>query len=118
MSVQEARARWVEALRSGDYEQGRNRLRDMENRFCCLGVACDINGIEWFPDVRGGEDPVRYGIRQMNGAGEDLINLNCSGLPPVLERDLGVASGTFIELNDDLQCSFSQIADYIEALPV
>lgn len=34
---------WVDALRSGEYEQGKNVLRNIEkNTFCCLGVLCDI----------------------------------------------------------------------------
>jgi hypothetical protein len=34
-------ARFVEALRSGKYKQGRDRLRTGD-KFCCLGVACDL----------------------------------------------------------------------------
>jgi hypothetical protein len=34
--------KWIEALRSGKYEQGKNRLRK-EDKFCCLGVLCDIS---------------------------------------------------------------------------
>lgn len=34
--------RWIEALESGKYEQGRNVLRDKDNKFCCLGVLCDV----------------------------------------------------------------------------
>lgn len=37
----EIKKQWVDALRSGDYKQGKNCLR-FENRFCCLGVLCDI----------------------------------------------------------------------------
>lgn len=34
---------WVAALRSGEYEQSqRGYLRDGENRYCCLGVLCDL----------------------------------------------------------------------------
>lgn len=33
--------KWVDALRSGKYEQGIGQLRH-ENNFCCLGVACHI----------------------------------------------------------------------------
>ncbi len=33
--------KWVEALRSGKYKQGRSVLRS-ESGFCCLGVLCDI----------------------------------------------------------------------------
>jgi len=32
---------WVEALRSGEYEQTTGRLRYMD-AFCCLGVLCDL----------------------------------------------------------------------------
>jgi hypothetical protein len=35
------KAQWVEALRSGEYEQGKYRLRNGD-KFCCLGVLCDI----------------------------------------------------------------------------
>lgn len=34
--------RWVEALRSGEYEQGEKKLRTDEDKFCCLGVLCDL----------------------------------------------------------------------------
>lgn len=32
---------WVDALRSGDYEQGKGALV-MGNKYCCLGVLCDL----------------------------------------------------------------------------
>jgi len=42
--------KWLNALRSGDYQQGRNYLRT-DNGFCCLGVLCDLygkeNNVEW-----------------------------------------------------------------------
>jgi hypothetical protein len=44
--------KWVEALRSGKYEQASNALRS-GNAYCCLGVACEISGIgEWDSDDR------------------------------------------------------------------
>ena len=39
--MNELRKRWLEALRSGKYEQGTDALR-REEKFCCLGVLCDI----------------------------------------------------------------------------
>ncbi len=39
------KAKWVAALRSGVYVQGRNALRK-GNSFCCLGVLCDIYAAE------------------------------------------------------------------------
>lgn len=39
--------KWVEALRSGKYKQTCHGLR-AGDRFCCLGVLCDISGLgEW-----------------------------------------------------------------------
>ena len=37
----EIKRKWVEALRSGNYQQGRNHLH-RDNKFCCLGVLCQI----------------------------------------------------------------------------
>lgn len=32
---------WVNALRSGDFEQGQGNLRK-DGKFCCLGVLCEL----------------------------------------------------------------------------
>jgi len=103
--------RWVEALRSGEYEQGRNWLR-RGDRYCCLGVACDIAA-----DDLGLE-------RTSNG-----WRGGRAYLPPVVQRWLGLATrmGEFIEpetgwqgslvvLNDKFT-PFAEIADLIEAEP-
>jgi hypothetical protein len=38
------KAKWIAALRSGEYKQARQRLRLPEtNAMCCLGVLCDIH---------------------------------------------------------------------------
>ena len=54
------RTAWVEALTSGEYAQGQGWLRTTigdeteDDRFCCLGVLCDISGLgEW----RSNPDP-------------------------------------------------------------
>jgi hypothetical protein len=33
--------KWIKALRSGQYKQCKEQLRN-NNKYCCLGVACDI----------------------------------------------------------------------------
>ncbi len=33
--------RWIQALRSGEYKQGQDYLRD-DDKFCCLGVLCEL----------------------------------------------------------------------------
>ena len=36
---------WVNALRNGNFQQGKNFL-NRDNEFCCLGVLCEVAGIE------------------------------------------------------------------------
>jgi hypothetical protein len=38
--------KWVEALRSGKYKQGKHQLV-FDGSYCCLGVLCEISGLEW-----------------------------------------------------------------------
>ncbi len=33
---------WLFALRSGDYEQGQFALKTNDDKFCCIGVLCDV----------------------------------------------------------------------------
>ena len=40
----EQRRVWVEALRSGKYEQTGGQLFNGENAYCCLGVKCMLDG--------------------------------------------------------------------------
>jgi hypothetical protein len=69
----ELKQKWLEALRSGKYKQGQAVLRTSADRFCCLGVLCDIVDPSGWGDVRvvetslGGRDldiearPYRHG---------------------------------------------------------
>ncbi len=36
---------WLEALESGVYKQGRSNL-NYDDKYCCLGVGCEIFGID------------------------------------------------------------------------
>ena len=44
---------WVEALQSGKYQQGQNRLITNSGGYCCLGVWCAIRGYEQGKDSCG-----------------------------------------------------------------
>ncbi len=41
---------WVAALRSGKYKQGQGYMRSRNDTYCCLGVLCEIEGVQWAPD--------------------------------------------------------------------
>jgi len=53
----EVKQKWIDALRSGEYEQGSEKLRSVSG-YCCLGVLCDIyakeTNTEW--EFRGNEE--------------------------------------------------------------
>lgn len=34
--------KWIDALESGEYVQGRSALRTPDDNFCCLGVLCAL----------------------------------------------------------------------------
>jgi len=51
----EHRQKWVDALKSGKYEQGKDMLRDGD-KFCCLGVACDISGLGVWTESTGRDE--------------------------------------------------------------
>lgn len=96
---------WLDALRSGKYRQGQGQLRQTDgnghNRFCCLGVLCDLavkdGGPKWNSE-RGPE----------NHAAEPSAKiLKFMGLTDNEVNDL-------IGLNDDELRNFKEIADYIE----
>lgn len=36
---------WIDALRSGKYEQGQGFLKDKHDRYCCLGILCELAGV-------------------------------------------------------------------------
>jgi hypothetical protein len=105
--------KWINALRSGKYKQGRNVLRNQNDEFCCLGVLCDISGIyEWKkPDSN------------IDGEEFYLYNLNYGDLPFKVIEWAGIRGGptailpnfSLVSANDDKEWSFEAIACIIES---
>lgn len=98
---------WIDALRSGEYEQGAGGLRT-NNRFCCLGVLCDV--------FRRTTHKGRWRNEEFVAGGE-----NRSGFLPkavqewagIKDEDPKLHSKTASRLNDDKK-DFNYIADRIE----
>lgn len=120
--------KWVEALRSGEYQQGEGHLFD-GNTYCCLGVLCRVAGAEF-----GGVHPV---IREDEEAGSYPTTATASAyispevwaeedeFPEPMREHFGLGyrvHGLLIEMNDGKgmppdkigQKPFSEIADWIE----
>lgn len=87
------KTKWVAALRSGEYKQGRHTLIDTDGGYCCLAVAGKVLGysdkeikVSGYYNI---PDPIKGGFS--NPTAEHLMYLN-----------------------DEKKKSFIEIADYIE----
>ena len=116
------KARWIRALRSGKYVQGKSSLHRIGNtsRFCCLGVLCEIavkDGIVKFDDDYDDDykDMYRY-----YGTG---IDRDSTLLPNKVMKWAGLKSNNGVfgdDANDTLSnendrgASFSDIANLIQ----
>ena len=96
--------KWVEALRSGKYEQVTGALRSGDG-FCCLGVACEL-AIESGVDIRRTDDYHAYTRVVPNRL-----------LPPVVGEWLrlkGSEADWRLANKNDGGSTFAEIADLIE----
>jgi hypothetical protein len=93
----EIKRKWVEALRSGHYDQASQTLFDKEQQaYCCLGVLRSVCR--------------KDGIRLPKGDDEFLKEEPCM-------KHTGLSfdeQSTLWKMNDDEGQSFAEIADYIE----
>ena len=112
MNSKEVRKLWVEALRSGEYKQGKYNLHK-KDEFCCLGVLCEL--------------AVKEGVTNVTKSGVDFLYEGHSiSLPNSVVSWSGLRDrcGQFgktslMALNDYMEKgrSFSEIADVIESEP-
>ena len=59
----EVKKKWINALRSGEYYQGREMLKDEEGAFCTLGVLVDIatkEGVCSWGEVVDVDNEIKY----------------------------------------------------------
>jgi hypothetical protein len=107
--------KWVDALLSGDFVQGRGRLEtissDGVSKYCCLGVACKISGVTRTEiDIITGARIAVYGQEQ-NGhvlPTEVIAWLGINNHNPIIDDNDGLR--TAAELNDGAGWNFQQIA--------
>lgn len=99
------KAKWVAALRSGKYKQGKGYLQRTPGKFCCLGVLCNVidpagwKGLKY--DGRAATLP--DSVQEMCG-----INEVCSF---TMSNDVPTDGAT---MNDNWGWTFDQIATAIE----
>jgi hypothetical protein len=112
------RRKWVAALKSGDYHQGKGVLKkritvDGEPNYCCLGVLCEVMGIpNDFDGLVGSFTFADGSISCLSEKTRDAVGLK-------------TAWGTFSDDNpgdslahcNDAGLTFVEIADIIENTP-
>lgn len=64
--------KWIKALRSGRYRQGKNTLKE-GRYYCCLGVLCTVAGAKWKPNREGMEIPFIDG-KQVSALDEHYLS--------------------------------------------
>jgi hypothetical protein len=108
--------KWIEALRSGDYEQGKGQLK-FGDKYCCLGVLCEIavkeNIIEKYEhnnkSCYGEEHQLAYLPKKI----EVWVGLDYN--PKIIINNNGYNKEvSLVSLNDDYGYSFKEIADVLE----
>ena len=127
----EHRRKWVEALRSGEYEQGQGALPQERNgtfEYSCLGVACEISGLgEFVPRSNPQSNAFNFvvdGDQSQHVVMPDMVQY-WLGLPDDVQDWLGLSdrhgwydnhTGSLVNSND-FGASFNVIADIIESEP-
>jgi len=110
--------RWIAALRSGEYAQGRAWLR-RNDAYCCLGVLCELAAHEGITKKSTPDDDgvVTYGpTRARKRRGDEITESSTTSLPEAVVVWSGVAdphSWQLTKLNDD-GATFAEIADFLE----
>lgn len=112
---QEIKAKWVAALRSGEYEQGTSHL-NKDDKFCCLGVLCDIyrketGEGEWQPTGDGYASQFKIQNDWESKVTPSIV-AGWAGL--VLKNPVPIEfRQSLAEMNDEGK-TFAEIADIIE----
>jgi hypothetical protein len=102
----------VDALRSGEYVQGREQLRTRDS-FCCLGVGCDIygkiNNIAW--------TDINFFLGERNYLPPSVsawLGLDRNPFFIMEEADRMLTHHQYLAKLNDEGFTFSQIADLID----
>jgi hypothetical protein len=105
------RRKWVEALRSGKYQQGKGALRNSDNRYCCLGVLCDIVGVP--SELPEDSDHYIFTTKD-NGKISGYLNPEIAAMVGLKSVVGGGTSGMSLAGMNDRSTPFTEIADVIE----
>jgi len=119
----EAMRAWVDALRSGEFQQGQKRLYNAdEDSYCCLGVLCVVakreGAIEHLPWEH--PDITQYQVSVLNREVSEWVfgSLGKDSFADdiVIAQAEPITRITAVRANDALGWGFRRIADEIEKM--
>lgn len=108
--------KWVAALRSGDYQQGKGRLRNNQDQFCCLGVLCNLHA-QAHPKIAAAQTDKNYLTHDAYLPEEVMAWAGMQredGTIPQRKIRIGETYYTDLACANDQGVTFHQIADAIE----
>lgn len=106
----EMQRKLVNALRSGDYRQGRGALRTHDGYYCCLGVAACVADAQWIED---------HNTFYLIGIDYECHQRTSSSLPEDIASEFGIdqeLQDDMIVWNDNEDKDFFEIARIIEGI--
>ena len=111
--IKEYRAKWLEALRSGNYEQSRTTLQD-DNGFCCLGVLIACHDHNTHGDYVPGTGKTFDEGEELSPAGKDYFGLKHDQATILMHMNDGTGQNIKGVSTPSKDHSFAEIADWIE----
>lgn len=111
----EVKKLWVEALRSGKYQQGKRRLKveglPESPRYCCLGVLCDLYRQQTGRGEWAGDGYFKEGNRS---SAVELIRQVAEWAELESSDPRIYTTGFSLSSLNDYGFTFSELAEYIE----
>lgn len=108
----EAKQKWIDALRSGRYMQGKSCLKGLDGNYCCLGVLVMVfeehYGLKFDQKTNSTQNAVEFGSYCSVAAPPQIV-IDWIKITPSQQFLL-------MNLNDKHGCSFAGIAEVIQHL--
>jgi hypothetical protein len=110
--------KWLRALKSGKYKQGKNYLAQNTKvgwRHCCLGVACEVLGVPGVTKSVSGLDRKVFGGDTSYAPDSVVCQLKLFDKYGTLDAD--VSGGDLVTVNDESHRGYAPIIKLIEESP-
>ena len=119
----EIKQKWLDALRSGEYEQTSGALKKVDDEgnysYCCLGVLCDLVAPDKWVSRENNDETIEFGFTF------DSEYFEYGVLPRFIYEEVGLSNNNpviqdakFVRKNiatlNDAGLTFTELADLIE----